>query len=330
MKNLFLILFIVSIFSCSKHLEKASSFEINGNLIEVRQDFLKFESLENFYAIVDDYYQHDELYFTFFQNHRPIENSLIAYDDFMTLFESREWEDKGEVLKYIDKHVAGVKYKDDELQNLFRMDYKNLFCNLDGIIQIGDYIYKYSDEGRYKMEASSIVNDFDFSDADFKVSSIHSKHKIIDLRSDFAGGCLDEVASRRIKCSNTLDFGAYESPGCSFPQGFNSVLIAEAKIKFQKKAWIGWINARADLLRIDIGFEAFDSNGNKVLEIVDLRESTNAYNTKWASIDSFCANCSLNYSFTDYEFDFRGELGLTVYACEHDLFLNVNDTNLCP
>ena len=329
MKNVIFIIFILIICSCSKNLDKSNSFIINGNEIEVQENLLKFNDLSSFYQIVNDYYDNEEIYLEYFLNYRPIENSIISYEDFLDVFESTNWNSKEEVLAYIENHTKGVKYENSEFKNLFVMDYKNLFCNLEGMIRIGDYLYKYDDKGRYKQYISDGSLDFNIENAKYEIMNIQVRNDVVNLRSDFGGGCQDEVSNKRISCTDALDFDFFESPGCILPFSFNPEFIAEAKIKFQRSTWFGWINSRADRLRVDIYFDAFDQNGINVLQIDDFRESTNAYSTKWGSVDSFCAECDLNYSFTDYEFDFLGEFGNTTYACDNDLFLNVNDTNLC-
>lgn len=330
MKNIYLLLFLVVVLSCSTETEKPRVIEINNNSIEIRNDHLKFQNFSHFYDVVEDYYQHDELYNSYFQRNRPIENSLLAYEDFIILFESKEWKDQKELLDYIENNVSGIKFEDSELQNLFRMDYKNMFCNLNGIIQIEDYIYKFTDEGRYKLAESSYSNLFDIHNAEFEKLNSISTTKVIDVRCDFCGGCSDGFDNKRIKALNELEFNGENTNTCNLPENFNITILADAKNKFQKKTLLlGWVNAKADYLSIDISFDAFDENGNNVIHIDDHRESINAYSTKWGNVTTYCFDCDLNYSFTDYEFDHFGNDDNISYECESNLFLNVNDTNLC-
>ncbi len=321
MKNFYLaILFLAIAFSCTKESYEETktnqSFEINGNQIEVKNNFLKFEDDLSFFNTLEDFYNNKEIYVDFFEQKKPIKNSFFEYEHHIQIIEKSEWDNVEDILDYIKSNETGIVYEQESFNNLFYMDYKNIFCNLDGIIQIGDFVYKYTRQGRYKIASSDFnsKNNFDES-SDFENLRRFIKREINNRDGDWVESCTSTQFQRRIIGTQCADVTSNDFGDCQGPANSLVSFGLEAELIHQRKRWYGWVRSRVDELRIDTDFLLQGSNGAIIHQFTDVRISTNASKTSWGRSILICVTCNLNYDI-EFEADYRSENNNDILTCD--------------
>lgn len=322
-----IILLSLLMFSCITDDDTNTEIVQITDRISMQRGILNFKSERDFKETLEDYYYNPSKMVATL-NEYDFKNSASVLTLLEEKFANEEFQSKAELESFITQNSDFLSYNGEEVQGLYRMDYKNTFCNQDRLIIIGQYVYKYYDDYRYKLTLNQFnTNAFDKSLAEKENLKSLSTTEIVDLRSDVGGDCTDEFDGERIKCSADVDLETFFNAACV---NFNFEFIAEAKNKFQRRVWGVWSNRRADVLRIDIDLEVQSGNGQSVLSMTDVRQSTNAYSTTWGSVDDFCVICANDpHDLEDYLFDFTGTENGVSFDCE--LSLNLGGTqNLCP
>lgn len=301
--------------------------KINNYQIGIVNDMLKFDDFNQFHLVLKDYYQNPDIYKDYFEDNRPIINGELAFTDFILKLESKKIANEVDLNSLLKENQKNVNYLNNEITPIFRMDYKNMFCNLDGYIQIGEFIYKYDNSGRHKIPLSDYKNSNFFQNSSYEHLSQRTKKDSINNRvPDFAGSCTDQVKSKRINCATEVDMGIFFNANCV---GTNVEVIAESKMLFQRKI-IFWENRNADLLTILIQFQVRNSNNQIVMNIDDIRQTANYFKTSWGFVGSFCGDCTLLYDFDAFQTEFIGDDGGTDYNCNLSLETLGNEVSVCP
>lgn len=328
MKNLLLLLiFSVFVISCSE--SEYETLDIDKNSISVYDDMLQFENMSQFRNILEDYYKNKSLYEEKLTRLNNVLTGNKAYLDFMDKIESKNWDSEEQLKNYIIENISNAKFTGDEIMPIFDMEYKNAFCNVNGLVRIGDYIYKYNNVGRYKLSLEIYKNEgFDINNENITFESFQTKTKSdnIDIRTDVGGTCTDIWDNRRIKCKSEIEFTSDNGINC---ETFYFQINSESKNRFQRKRLGIWWNVKADYLSIESIFSILSSDGQIVFYDPDFAEASDAYSVELNSIFYFCVDCNLTYSLSNYEYDFFGNNNDVSFSCEVDLDMG-GEQDFCP
>lgn len=318
MKKFLFLLLTIFVLSCSKQEDSSStSFTLNDIEIGFEKNMLVFKSPEDFLKTIDFYYDSPKICEDFFLEKTYIKNAFKAYSEVLDYVENRDWDNEENVISYLQSNSDKVLFKDNQVLPLFSMDYKNMFCNLQGYIQIGDYVYKYDNKGRYSIPAKLFSKSPNLNNFKYEILDISAKFSKIQGRDDYVGGCIDGFDNERIVGKCKVDLGRFGSPIC---RDYIGEIIAEASNKFQRKRWGVWWRARADRLQINTHVYVTDDLDNILLDENDIRWSNNAYKIKWARTYTFCIDCRRLYDFNTFSFDFHGKKGDPAFNCSNSLY----------
>ena len=97
---------------------------------------LSFNDLTEFFEVRAELYNKQEEYLTYFKNIAPIKNHLDWFEEASLEFEKVNSENTFKLFKV--KWANKVNLEDDSLGPKYNFTYKNLLCNQDQLLKIGE------------------------------------------------------------------------------------------------------------------------------------------------------------------------------------------------
>ena len=161
--NLILLSFLI-LTSCNKDVfEPINEKNFIIETVKIENGVLHFESLKQFLNAIGELNDFSKEYQEYFNSLDNFKNSKSYYQDFINSIDYSKLEESKYIDRLKEKWQGKVTFLEDEFEEKFDMGYKNYFCDVTGIINIGGEYFKYIDNFIINSSTNNIRSLLTFS-----------------------------------------------------------------------------------------------------------------------------------------------------------------------